>query len=163
MICLMSCQVRFNSAGSFASAFQKLLIQSVLRVAMMSSYTARTSGPASLYSISPNVAMRFSLFHLHLLSIRRHLHVPSQFLGHRVAQLGCRRRLAVNQVRLLGRAAKRVQPLQQFRSVSVVAELLQRGDLCTDGNLLAKHLYLRSAVLDRESARTRRLEADEQH
>ena len=45
----------------------------------------------------------------------------------------------------------------------MVAELLQRGDLGADGNLLAKHLYLRRAVLDGESPRTRRLEADEQH
>ena len=38
MICLMSSQVRLSVAGSWAMAFQKLLIQSVLRVAMMSSY-----------------------------------------------------------------------------------------------------------------------------
>ena len=44
MICLMLSQVRRSVAGSCASAFQKLLIQSVSRVAMMSSYTARTSG-----------------------------------------------------------------------------------------------------------------------
>src|ERR1019366_3575455 len=57
MICLVSSQVRFNSSGSWAIAFQKLLIESVLRVAMMSSYTARTSGLASLYSMKPNVDM----------------------------------------------------------------------------------------------------------
>src|SRR5215472_4482367 len=57
IICLMSCQVRFSVAGSFARAFQKLLIQSVFRVAMMSSYTARTSGLASLYSTRPRVAI----------------------------------------------------------------------------------------------------------
>src|SRR4029077_16653109 len=57
MICLMLSQVRFSVAGSCAIAFQKLLIQSVLRVAMMSSYTARTSGLASWYSIKPNVDM----------------------------------------------------------------------------------------------------------
>src|SRR5580704_97482 len=56
--CLMPSQVRFSVAGSCAIAFQKLLIQSVFRVAMMSSYTARTSGLASLYSISGNVGMR---------------------------------------------------------------------------------------------------------
>src|SRR5690349_2720336 len=44
MICLMDSQVRLSVAGSCASAFQKLLIQSVFRVAMMSSKTARTSG-----------------------------------------------------------------------------------------------------------------------
>src|SRR5258707_12435881 len=58
MICLMLSQVRFRVAGSCAIAFQKLLIQSVFRVAMMSSYTARTSGLASLYSINPSVDMR---------------------------------------------------------------------------------------------------------
>src|ERR1017187_8514699 len=66
MICLVSSQVRFNSSGSCAIAFQKLLIESVLRVAMMSSYTALTSGLASLYSMKPNVDMhppeRFQAF-----------------------------------------------------------------------------------------------------
>src|ERR1700730_17406719 len=57
IICLSDSQVRFKVAGSWAMAFQKLLIQSILRVAMMSSYTARTSGLASLYSISAKVAM----------------------------------------------------------------------------------------------------------
>jgi len=37
MICLIDSHVRFSVAGSCAIAFQKLLIQSVLRVAMMSS------------------------------------------------------------------------------------------------------------------------------
>ena len=37
MISLMLFHVRRSVAGSLASAFQKLLIQSVLRVAMMSS------------------------------------------------------------------------------------------------------------------------------
>src|SRR5581483_3539493 len=46
MTSLMLSQVRFRVAGSLASAFQKLLIQSDLRVAMMSSKTARTSGAA---------------------------------------------------------------------------------------------------------------------
>src|SRR2546428_13700779 len=58
MICLIDSQVRFSVTGSRASAFQKLLIQSVWRVAMMSSKTARTSGLASLYSIKPLVDMR---------------------------------------------------------------------------------------------------------
>src|SRR5664279_5036661 len=57
MICLVSSQVRFNSSGWCAIAFQKWLIESVLRVAMMSSYTALTSGLASLYSMKPNVDM----------------------------------------------------------------------------------------------------------
>src|SRR5947209_4623726 len=57
MICLMLSHVRFSVAGSCAIAFQKLLIQSVFRVAIMSSYTARTSALASLYSISLNVAI----------------------------------------------------------------------------------------------------------
>src|SRR5580700_2086270 len=51
MICLMLSHVRRSVAGSCASAFQKLLIQSVWRVAMISSYTAPTSGLASAYSI----------------------------------------------------------------------------------------------------------------
>src|ERR1700756_332480 len=59
MICLMLSQVRLSVAGSCAMAFQKLLIQSTLRVAMMSSYTARTSGLASLYSINLNVAIAY--------------------------------------------------------------------------------------------------------
>src|SRR5947209_15424620 len=70
MICLMSSQVRFSVAGSWASAFQKLLIQSVLRVAMMSSYTARTSGPASAYSMNPKVAIQSPLHHLEPASSR---------------------------------------------------------------------------------------------
>ena len=37
MICLTLSHVRRSVAGSCASAFQKLLIQSVLRAAMMSS------------------------------------------------------------------------------------------------------------------------------
>ena len=40
-------QVRFRVGGWFASACQKLLIQSVLRVCLMSSNTARTSGLAA--------------------------------------------------------------------------------------------------------------------
>src|SRR6267142_116000 len=60
MMALMLSHVRFSVAGSCAIAFQKLLIQSVLRVAMMSSYMARTSGLASLYSINPNVDIALS-------------------------------------------------------------------------------------------------------
>src|SRR5580698_2442397 len=51
MICLMLSQVRRSVAGSCARVFQKLLIQSVWRVDMISSYTARTAGLASAYSI----------------------------------------------------------------------------------------------------------------
>jgi hypothetical protein len=47
IISLMLSHVRCKTAGSRVIAFQKLLIQSVLRVAMMSSYTARTCGLAS--------------------------------------------------------------------------------------------------------------------
>src|ERR1700752_2734724 len=60
MICLMSSQVRFSVAGSCAMAFQKLLIQSVFRVAMMSSYTAFTSGLAAAYSMRPKIDTEFS-------------------------------------------------------------------------------------------------------
>src|SRR6267143_1242351 len=44
--------MRLSCAGSFASAFQKLLTQSTPRVRMMSSYTAFTSALASEYSMS---------------------------------------------------------------------------------------------------------------
>src|SRR2546422_10471310 len=44
--------MRLSCAGSFASAFQKLLTQSTPRVRMMSSYTAFTSALASAYSMS---------------------------------------------------------------------------------------------------------------
>src|SRR5207253_3126288 len=56
MTSLMLSQVRRKVGGSFASTFQKLLIQSVPRVLMMSSYTARTSTPASSYPISRTIA-----------------------------------------------------------------------------------------------------------
>src|SRR5580704_6890494 len=63
IICLIPSHVRFSVSGSCAIAFQKLLIQSVFRVAMMSSYTARTSGLASLYSINGNVGMKSPSVH----------------------------------------------------------------------------------------------------
>src|SRR5262249_25427357 len=47
----MLAQMRRSVTGSWARTFQKLFTQSVLRVAMMSSYTARTSADASAYSI----------------------------------------------------------------------------------------------------------------
>ena len=56
-----------------------------------------------------------------------------------------------------------MQPLQQFRRVGVITELLQRLDLGANRNLLPKDLHLRCAALDGETARARRLEADEQH
>src|SRR5258706_3676535 len=52
MTCLTLAHTRRSSAGSLASTFQKLLIQSTARVFMMSSYTAFTSALASGYSIS---------------------------------------------------------------------------------------------------------------
>src|SRR5258706_16320661 len=57
MTSLRLSQVRRNLAGSLASPFQKLLIQSTLRLARMSSNTARTSGLAALSSISGTVGM----------------------------------------------------------------------------------------------------------
>src|SRR5438552_9725210 len=57
MTCLTLSQVRRRSGGWLASAFQKLLTASVFRVAMMSSYTARTSPVASAYSMSLTVAI----------------------------------------------------------------------------------------------------------
>src|SRR4030095_16546520 len=49
--------VRRSVGGWLASAFQKLLTRSTFRVAMMSSYTPRTSLLASAYSIILTVAM----------------------------------------------------------------------------------------------------------
>src|SRR5215207_9283446 len=57
MTSLRLSQVRFKVAGWLASAFQKLLIQSVSRVFLMSSNTARTSAPAALSSISGTVGI----------------------------------------------------------------------------------------------------------
>src|SRR5256885_1729911 len=50
-------QTRRSVAGSCASTFQKLFTQSVLRVAMMSSYTARTSADAFAYSMGSRLAV----------------------------------------------------------------------------------------------------------
>src|SRR5436305_2255809 len=55
--CLMLLQIRHRVAGSCARTFQKLFTQSVLRVAMMSSYTARTSADAFAYSIGSRLAV----------------------------------------------------------------------------------------------------------
>src|SRR5262245_12371341 len=57
MISLVSSQVRFRRTGSWARAFQKFVTLSILRVALMSSYTARTSGLAFSYSMKPRVDM----------------------------------------------------------------------------------------------------------
>jgi hypothetical protein len=48
-------QVRRSVGGWCANALQKLLIQSVLQLALMSSNTARTSGPAARSSTSGTV------------------------------------------------------------------------------------------------------------
>src|SRR5271157_3277762 len=45
----------------------------------------------------------------------------------------------------------------------MVAELLQRGDLRADGDLLTKDLDCLCTALDSESSRPRRLKADEEH
>src|SRR5439155_546522 len=50
-------QTRRSVAGSCASTFQKLFTQSVLRVAMMSSYTARTSADAFAYSMGSRLTV----------------------------------------------------------------------------------------------------------
>src|SRR5439155_13884398 len=55
--CLMLLQIRRNVGGSCARTFQKLLTQSVFRVAMMSSYTARTGADALAYSIGSRLAV----------------------------------------------------------------------------------------------------------
>src|SRR5947208_3919353 len=57
MTSLTLSQVRRRVAGSLASPFQKLLIQSTFRVLRMSSNTARTSGLAALSSISGTVGI----------------------------------------------------------------------------------------------------------
>src|SRR5215469_2979301 len=57
MISLVSSQVRFRRTGSWARAFQKFVTLSILRVALMSSYTARTAGLALSYSMKPRVDM----------------------------------------------------------------------------------------------------------
>src|SRR5579864_4089708 len=64
MIVFVSSQVLFRRTGSWASAFQKFVTLSILRVAMMSSYTARTSALAFSYSMNPRVDMHLlkSLF-----------------------------------------------------------------------------------------------------
>src|SRR5262245_40598329 len=51
MICLMLSQVRLSVTGSRARYFQKLFTSATLRVALMSSNTARTSGDAASYSM----------------------------------------------------------------------------------------------------------------
>src|SRR5213078_3327544 len=53
----MLLQIRRSVGGSCASTFQKLLTQSVFRVAMMSSYTARTGADALAYSIGSRLAV----------------------------------------------------------------------------------------------------------
>src|SRR5262245_40618867 len=59
MISFTLSHVRRRVGGWLASAFQKLLIRSVLRVAMRSSSTARTSPLDSAYSISFTLAIPF--------------------------------------------------------------------------------------------------------
>src|SRR5437016_14385664 len=53
----MLLQIRRNVGGSCARTFQKLLTQSVFRVAMMLSYTARTGADALAYSIGSRLAV----------------------------------------------------------------------------------------------------------
>src|SRR5215213_8610814 len=53
-------QIRRRVGGWLASAFQKLLIQSVLRVCLMSSNTTRTSGLAAFSSINGTVGIPLS-------------------------------------------------------------------------------------------------------
>src|ERR1700704_5624405 len=72
MMLFVSSHVRFSRTGSCASAFQKFVTLSVLRVAMMSSYTARTSGLAFSYSMNPRVDMHLlkSLLQICLPAVR---------------------------------------------------------------------------------------------
>src|SRR5262249_60895383 len=60
MISFMLSQVRLSVTGSRARYFQKLFTSGTLRVFFMSSYTARTCGDASLYSIGGVVVIQSS-------------------------------------------------------------------------------------------------------
>src|SRR5208337_2778829 len=110
---------------------------------------------------------RRRLLHFDFLQILRHLNVPSQLFRHYVAQLGGGVGLAMNQIRRGRLVAKSPQPFEQLRWIGVVTELLERRDLGADGHEVAVDLnFLGLAVgfvFDGETARPRRLEADEQH
>src|SRR5580692_10082764 len=75
--------------------------------------------------------------HFYLLQILRHLHVPPQLLVHQIPQLRRSVGLSVNQIGGGRLVAKSAQPLKQFGWVSMIAELLQRCDLGTNGNVVA--------------------------
>src|SRR5438874_1188393 len=63
----------------------------------------------------------------------------------------------ISHARLVG---KRPQPLQQFRCIGMIAELLKRSDLRPDGDEVAEDLHFWRATLDDCATRTGRLEAD---
>src|SRR5208337_646170 len=69
----------------------------------------------------------------------------------------------MDQVGYLGRFVERLQPLQQFRRIRMIAELLQRGYLRAHRNDLSENLDLVRSVLDLTSASAFRLESDKQH
>src|SRR6188508_2664750 len=68
----MLSQVRFSVAGWCARCFQKLLTSGTLRLVLISSNTARTSGDASRYSIGFTAPIVEFLFLLDLGARRLH-------------------------------------------------------------------------------------------
>src|SRR3989337_277822 len=62
MISLRLAHVRLSPAGAWAGNFPKLFTSGTLRVRLMSSNTARTSGDACAYSIGPGLLMTTSRF-----------------------------------------------------------------------------------------------------
>ena len=91
------------------------------------------------------------------------MHLPSQGFHHGIAQLCGGRRFTMHEVSFAWRTLESVQPLQQFRSVGVIAELFQGRHLRANRNLLTENLHLGGAILDGEPASAWRLEADEQY
>ncbi len=76
----LACRVRRSVTASCASAFQKLLIQSVLRVAMMSPYTAREKELVLRAWVRfLKGGLRFGGFSRRLYE---HLHLHCQFIAH---------------------------------------------------------------------------------
>src|SRR4051812_1929053 len=93
----------------------------------------------------------------------RDVHFPTQFLHDGSLQERSSHRLTVNEVGFLRTTLERLQPFKQFGRISVIAELLESRDLCSDRNELAVDLYFFRAILDGSATRSRRLEPDEQN
>src|SRR4051812_37007950 len=99
---------------------------------------------------------------VHSFQVLRNLNIPSQFLLHQIAQLAGGNGFAVNQICRGRMIAECAQPLQQFRRVGVIAELLERCDLGSNGNVVTKNLDLLSSALDCKSARAGGLKSNKQ-